>query len=162
MTDIREDGQTVLPAGDAHAEAVLAGARAVRPPAGAPKPAATRAAACALITVALACAAGRSGGHHASGNTVRPSAPVTLPPALSCEAAVLALLSESATDAQDGYGGGLDPEQVLARYGEESPVYQAWSQLDGQVLAAQEEHGPDGLLTPFVPQVARLCKQYGG
>ncbi len=80
----------------------------------------------------------------------------------SCEATVLALLSESAVAAQDGYGGGLSPQTVLARYGEESAVFQAWSQLDGQVLAAQEEHGPDGLLAPFVPQVIALCRQYGG
>jgi hypothetical protein len=35
-------------------------------------------------------------------------------------------------------------------------------QLDGQVLAAQAAHGPDGLLAPFVPQIIRLCAQYGG
>jgi hypothetical protein len=50
----------------------------------------------------------------------------------------------------------------MNRYGEQSAVCQTWQALDGQVLAAQAEHGPDGLLAPFVPQIARLCAQYGG
>jgi hypothetical protein len=84
-----------------------------------------------------------------------------VPPALSCEATVLHLLAQSAQAAQDGYGGGLDPNVVMNRYGEQSAIFQTWIALDGKVLAAQAEHGPDGLLTPFVSQVARLCKQYG-
>ncbi len=115
-------------------------------------------AACAAI-VALACAAGCSSGQHAA---PRPSASATVPPVVSCEAAVLHLLSESAVAVQDGYGGGLDPNVVMARYGAQSAVFQAWVRLDGQVLAAQAEHGPDGVLAPFVPQVIALCKQYGG
>jgi hypothetical protein len=122
--------------------------------------AAPRTVACAFITAALACAAGCSGGQHAAGSAARPSA--SLPPVVSCEAAVLHLLAQSAQAVQDGYGGGLDPDVVMNRYGEQSAVFQVWEQLDGQVLAAQAEHGPDGLLTPFVGQVARLCAQYGG
>jgi hypothetical protein len=72
------------------------------------------------------------------------------------------LLSESADAAQKGYSGGLDPNVVMSRYGEQSAVFQVWEQLDGQVLAAQAEHGPDGLLAPLVPQIIRLCAQYGG
>jgi len=74
----------------------------------------------------------------------------------------LHLLAQSAVAAQDGYGGGLSPETVMNRYGLDSAVFQVWEQLDGQVLAAQAEHGPDGLLAPFVAQAAALCKQYGG
>jgi|HubBroStandDraft_2_1064218.scaffolds.fasta_scaffold1066184_1 hypothetical protein len=109
--------------------------------------------------VALACAAGCSSGQQAA---TRPSASATVPPAVSCEATVLHLLAQSAQAAQDGYSGGLDPNMVMNRYGEQSAAFQAWIQLDGQVLAAQAEHGPDGLLLPFVPQVYRLCKQYVG
>ncbi len=115
-------------------------------------------AACAAI-VALACAAGCSSGQHAA---PRPSASATAPPVVSCEAAVLHLLAQSAQAVQDGYGGGLDPDVVMNRYGEQSAVFQVWEQLDGQVLAAQAAHGPSGLLTPFVPQVYRLCAQYAG
>ena len=107
--------------------------------------------------VALACAAGCSSGQHAA---PRPSTTATVPPAVTCEATVLHLLAQSAQAVQDGYGGGLDPETVMERYGQESAIFQTWIALDGQVLAAQAEHGPDGLLTPFVPQVYRLCKQY--
>ena len=121
------------------------------------RPAAAVAASAAIV--ALACAAGCSSGQHAA---PRPSASATVPPAVSCEAAVLRLLAQSAQAVQDGYGGGLDPDVVMNRYGEQSAVFQVWIQLDGQVLAAQAEHGPDGLLTPFVGQVARLCAQYGG
>jgi hypothetical protein len=50
----------------------------------------------------------------------------------------------------------------MNRYGEQSAVFQVWEQLDGQVLAAPAAHGPDGLLATFVPQIIRLCAQYGG
>ncbi len=122
--------------------------------------AATRTVACALITAALACAAGCSGGQHAAGSAARPSA--SLPAALSCEAAVLRLLADSVTAAEDGYPDGLSPLSVMDRYGEQSAVFQVWSQFDGQVLAALEQAGPDGVLTPFVRQVARGCAQYAG
>ena len=100
-----------------------------------------------------------------AGATGRPSgspAPSPSATASSCEATVLALLSESADAAQEGYSGGLDPSMVMSRYCEQSAVFQVWEQLDGQVLAAQAAHGPDGLLAPFVPQIIRLCAQYGG
>ncbi|MGH3403812.1 MAG: hypothetical protein ACRDRJ_15135 [Streptosporangiaceae bacterium] len=114
--------------------------------------------AASAVILALASAAGCSSGQRAA---TRPSpAPATTAP--SCEAAVLALLARSAADAQDGYDGGLSPETVMNHYGYQSAVFQAWEQLDGQVLAAQAQDGPDGLLAPFIPQVARLCAQYGG
>ena len=118
-------------------------------------------AAIAAVTAILLLACAACG----SGAPGRPSgSPATSPSATasSCEATVLVLLSESAQAAQDGYGGGLDPNVVMNRYGEQSAVFQVWEQFDGQVLAAQAENGPSGLLTPFVPQVYRLCKQYAG
>jgi hypothetical protein len=120
--------------------------------------AATLAASAAIV--ARACAAGCSSGQGAA-TRPSPAHAATVPPAVSCETAVLHLLTQSAQAVQDGYGGGLDPDVVMNRYGEQSPIFQAWEALDGQVLAAQAEHGPDGLLTPFVRQVARLCAQYG-
>lgn len=134
----------------------MSGAR-TRFPAG--RPAAAVAASAAIM--ALACAAGCSSGQRAA-TRPSPAPAASLPAALSCEATVLQLLAQSAVAAQDGYGGGLSPETVMNRYGEQSAVFQVWEQLDGHVLAAQAENGPDGLLAPFVVQVARLCAQYGG
>jgi hypothetical protein len=111
--------------------------------------------------VALACAAGCSSGQRGA-TRPSPAPAATVPPAVTCEATVLHLLAQSAQAVQDGYGGGLDPDVVMNRYGEQSAVFKVWIALDGQVLAVQAEDGPDGLLTPFVAQVARLCTQYGG
>lgn len=94
--------------------------------------------------------------------SVSPSSAPPSPAPSSCKATVLALLPESAVAAQDGYPSGLSPETVMTRYGERSAVFQAWEQLDGQVLAYQEEHGPVGLLTTFVAPAASLCAEYGG
>jgi len=120
------------------------------------RPTAPMAASAALL--ALACAVGCSSGERAA---TRPS-PAPAATAASCEATVLALLAQSAAAVRDGYGGGLSPETVMNRYGEQSAVFQAWQALDGQVLAAQAAQGPDDLLAPFAPQIIRLCAQYGG
>jgi hypothetical protein len=123
------------------------------------RPAAAVAASAAIV--ALACAAGCSSGQRAA-TRPSPALAATVPPAVTCEATVLHLLAQSAQAVQDGYGGGLDPDVVMNRYGQESAIFQTWIALDGQVLAAQAEHGPNGLLTPFISEVARLCAQYGG
>jgi hypothetical protein len=123
------------------------------------RPAAAVAASAAIV--ALACAAGCSSGPRAATRPF-PAPAASVPPAVTCEATVLHLLAQSAQAVQDGYGGGLDPDVVMNRYGQESAIFQTWIALDGQVLAAQAEHGPSGLLAPFVPQVIALCKQYGG
>lgn len=107
----------------------------------------------------LACAACGSGAPGRPSGSPAPSPSAT---ASSCEATVLVLLSESAQAVQNGYPSGLDPNVVMNRYGEQSAVFHAWIQLDGQVLASQAERGPSGLLTPFIPEVISLCKQYGG
>ena len=73
---------------------------------------------------------------------------------------MLGLLGESGAALEDGDSGGLDPVQVMSKYGQDSAVYRVFVQLDGAVLAAEETSGNTGLLTPFVSQAAALCGQY--
>jgi len=63
------------------------------------------------------------------------------------EATVLALLSESAADAQNGYGGGLSPQTVMTRYGEQSAVFQTWTRSTWIGTAARRTSGKVFALT---------------
>jgi len=64
-------------------------------------------------------------------------------------ATVLALLGESAADLEGGNPSGLDTVSVMEKSGATSAVYQAFIQLDGQVLGAEAQDGNTGLRVRF-------------
>jgi hypothetical protein len=83
------------------------------------------------------------------------------PGLVNCQVTVLGLLQKTVTAMQAGYGGGIDINQVMAQYGDQSAVFQAFSELDGQVIAYVDEHGPAGSVGSVYGQARSLCAQYG-
>ena len=113
----------------------------------------------ATTAVALATHSPRPG---AEGAARKVDTAVALSPAQHCESSVLVLLGKSATAVQQGYPDGISPDDVLAQLGESSPVYEAFMQLDGQVVSSAGLHGAAGSTGPAVQaQALQLCQRYG-
>jgi hypothetical protein len=85
----------------------------------------------------------------------------TTEPCQHCEVTVLVLLTRSVTAMENGQAGGIDMNQVVAQYGDQSAVWQAFSQADGQVVADVEANGPAGVIGSIGPLMLAMCRQYG-
>jgi hypothetical protein len=62
---------------------------------------------------------------------------------------------------ENGYSGGIDVNQVMARYGAYSDVFQTFIQANSQVILYVDEHGPAGSLASVAGLVRADCQQYG-
>ena len=103
---------------------------------------------------------------HGNGASTTPSGSsaatqAALTPAQRCAVTVEVLLSKTVSAMEDGYQGGIDVNQVMDEYGEQSAVFQAFAQLDGQVMAYVVQHGPGGSVTSVGSQPQQLCQEYG-
>jgi hypothetical protein len=94
-----------------------------------------------------------------SGSSAAAQAPLT--PAQRCAVTVLVLLNKTVSAMEDGYQGGIDVDQVMDEYGEQSAVFQAFAQLDGQVMGYVVQHGPAGSVVSLDSQPLQLCQEYG-
>ena len=73
----------------------------------------------------------------------------------------MVLLSQTVAAMENGYSGGIDVSQVMARYGAYSDVFQTFIQANSQVILYVDEHGPAGSLASVARLVRDDCQQYG-
>jgi hypothetical protein len=115
------------------------------------------------VLLAAALAAGCSSAHPqpAAQPASQAAAQAALTPAQRCAVTVEVLLSKTVSAMEDGYQGGIDVNQIMDEYGAQSAVFQAFAQLDGQVMGYVVQHGPGGSVASVGSQPQQLCQEYG-
>lgn len=125
--------------------------------------AAARAVAAALLSAG--CGSGPAGAPphpavSASQASQAAGSPAILSPLDRCVAEVDQLLVEDLNAIEQGYDG-IDLDQVAAQYGVQSPVFEAYSQLQAQLAMDAFQYGAASALAPVERQVRPMCQQYG-
>lgn len=82
------------------------------------------------------------------------------PGVVHCEVTVMILLSDTVNAMQQGYSSGIDPNQVMAKFGAYSAVYLTFINVDGQVIAYVDEHGQVGSVASVRGMVRTDCQHY--
>jgi hypothetical protein len=98
---------------------------------------------------------------QAAATTAAPSTAASpLTPLQECVSEVTSLLSQDQQAVEDGYPAGISVNSVMAQYGTQSAVFQAYLMLGPAESAYLLENGA-GSQPPQFLQVAQACEQYG-
>ena len=121
--------------------------------------AATGTAAAVLLAAGCGSSSTSTPAHPAAGTSQ--AAPVsTLSPLDQCVADVDQLLVQDLNAIENGYSG-IDTNQVMVQYGMQSPVFDAYIQLQGQLINQVDQYGAANALAPVERQTPATCQGYG-
>jgi hypothetical protein len=90
---------------------------------------------------------------------IAPVETVTIDVTEQCVVAVMGLLARAEQAVQQGSTQGLDMDQLAARWGTQSAVFQTFAATQAVLIGDVVQHGPDGALTRIQPEVQARCAE---